>query len=103
YRQPRLVLRGLRDRGARLVRGADQGPREVQGSDPHQIAAGGRRPRAGTAARAGCRTGTARLLPDRREDLAGPLGQVGPDALSGRFASPWFGAFVKGPLTPKMA
>ena len=36
YRESRRLLRGLRHRGARLVRGSDQGAREIQGSDPNQ-------------------------------------------------------------------
>ena len=77
YRQSRLLLRGLRDRRARCLRGVDQGPRQVQGSDPHQASARGRRPYAGAPGRAGRREGAARQLPDRREDLAGPLGAIG--------------------------
>src|SRR4029077_11637353 len=76
YRQSRLLLRGLRDRRSRLLRGDDQGPRQVQGSDPHQTVAGSRRPHAVTQGGAGRRKGAARQLPDRREDLARPLGTV---------------------------
>ena len=58
YRQPRSLLRGLRDRRPGLLRGDDQGARQVQGGDPHQAAARSRRPDAGAPDRPGGREGS---------------------------------------------
>ena len=77
YRQPRLLLRGLRDRRAGLVRGLDQGPRQVQGGDPDQAAC--------SKSRAARRSDGPSRWPrksrgcpchDRRENLAGSLGAM---------------------------
>ncbi len=85
------------------VIGLDQGPRKVQGGDPDQAAARSRGPDARAPDRPGRRQGAARLLHDRREDLAGPLGAIdrrrrAPDAAQraalGRRGAP----LIRGPL-----
>jgi hypothetical protein len=53
YRQPRLELRGLRDRRPGLVRGTDQGSGKIQGGDPRKTPARGRGPNAGAPDRPG--------------------------------------------------
>jgi len=55
YREPRYLLRGLRDRRRRLVRGADQDQGQVQGGDSHQARDGGGASRRRAARRAGRR------------------------------------------------
>jgi len=78
YRQPRFLLRDcvVGGPGAFVVTIKDR--EKIQGSDPNEVVARSRRSHPGTSGRSGRRgsQGAARQLPDRREDLAGPVGKV---------------------------
>ena len=75
YQGPRYLLRGLRDRRPRRVRGADPRAREVQGGDPHQAGARYRALRRSSARHPGGGERAAHLLHHRRADVATPLGR----------------------------
>jgi len=75
-REPRRVLRGLRDRRPRCIRHPNSRTRPVQGGDPHQARAGNRRPHTRAAGGTGPGEGAPGVLHHRRADVAGALGKL---------------------------